>query len=66
MRYDCEYTITIKLNNIDMPKGHTEEQLKERIVAEGKMGLRTYLSGYLFDPDKKIIFEDITFQLKKV
>lgn len=66
MRYDCEYTITIKLNNLDMSKGHTEEQLREKIIEEGKMGLRTYLSGYLFDPEKKVIFDETKFKLKDI
>ena len=66
MRYDCEYTITIKLDNLHMPKEHTEEQLKKKISEEGKMGLRTYLSGYLFDPEKKVIFEETNFKLKKI
>lgn len=64
MRYNCEYTITIKLENLDMPKEHTEEQLKKKISEEGKRGINFYLSGYLFDPEKKIIFDEIKWTPK--
>mgnify|MGYP003353859486 CR=1 FL=1 len=66
MRYDCEYTITIKLNNLDIQTGHTDEQLKQKIAEEGKRRINAYLSGYLFDPEKKIIFEETNFKLKTI
>jgi hypothetical protein len=64
MKFDCEYTITIKLNDVYMHPGHSSDELKDKIMSEGKKQIKQYLSGNLFDPEKKIIFDDTNFKLK--
>ena len=58
MKYECEYTVTIKLENIFMPPGHSSDELNDEITQRGRDNLRKYFNGALFDPDKKIIHED--------
>jgi len=66
MRYDCEYTITIKLTDVYMGDGHSSDELRDKITVEGRKQIRQYLLGNLFDPEKKIIFEDTSFKLKEI
>ena len=66
MIFQAEYTITIKLDKIFMPPGHSSDELREEIETRGRDSLKKYFSGNLFDPDKKIIFEDTKFELVKV
>jgi hypothetical protein len=65
MIYEAEYTVTIKLDKLFMPPGHTDQELKEVIESRGRESLKKYFNGALFDPDKKIIFEDIKSELIK-
>jgi hypothetical protein len=66
MKFECEYTITIKLIDVYMNAGHSSDELRDKIMVEGKKQIRQYLSGNLFDPEKKIIFEDTSFKLKEI
>jgi len=65
MKFDCEYTITIKLNDVYMRPGHSSDEFRDKIMYEGKKQIKQYLSGNLFDPEKKIIFEETNFELIK-
>jgi hypothetical protein len=66
MKFDCEYTITIKLNDVYIHTEHSSDELRDKIMSQGKKQIMQYLSGNLFDPEKKIIFEDTSFKLKKI
>lgn len=63
MKFECEYTVKIKLEKIYMPPGHSSDELREEITSRGRESLKKYFNGALFDPDKKIIFEDTNFKL---
>jgi hypothetical protein len=64
MKLQAEYTITIKLDNVYMPPNSSEEETKEWIQTLGMDNLRKYFNGMIFDPDKKIIKEEIKYQNK--
>jgi len=64
MKYDCEYTITIKLKDVYMRPEHSSDELREKIKLLGGENLKRYFNKVLFDPDKKVIYEDIKFKLK--
>ena len=66
MRFDTEYVVVIKMDNIYMPPGHSSDELREVIETRGRENLKKYFNNALFDPDKKIIFEDVKFKLKEV
>lgn len=66
MNYTAKYTITIEINDLIMPPDHSSDQLIENIQDEGKKKLLAYLTGYLFDPEKKIIKEETKFELKQI
>ena len=61
MKIEATYTISIKLSEIFMSGNVTDVEIKKRVIEEGDKRLRHYLSGYLFDPDGKIIHKDVTF-----
>ena len=65
MKFECEYILKVKLD-VYMPSDHSSTELQERIKEEGEKKLRYYLSGYLKDPDKKIITDEIKFELKNI
>ena len=65
MIYEAEYTIKIKLDKLFMPPGHSSDELIEEIKLRGGENLKRYFNGVLFDPEKKIIFEETNFELIK-
>lgn len=65
MIFEAEYTITIKINKLFMPPGHSSDELRDEIKNRGAEELKRYFNGVLFDPEKKIIFEETKFELVK-
>lgn len=66
MKFECEYTVTIKLDDVYMREEHSSDELRDKIMLLGKENLKRYFNGVLFDPSKKIINEDTKFKLKKI
>ena len=66
MKFEGEYIIKIKLNDIFMPPDHSSTELKDKIKQEGRKKINSYLANSLFDPEKKIITEEINFKLKQI
>lgn len=60
--YKGEYTIKIKVSDINLPNDHTEGELKGQIKDKARSSIVAYLSGYLFDPSGKVIEENISFE----
>lgn len=65
MIFEAEYTITIKIDKLFMPPGHSSDELRDEIKHRGAEELKRYFNGVLFDPEKRIIFEEIKFELIK-
>lgn len=65
MKYEAEYTVKIKLEEVSMRPDHTEDELTNKIIMLGKNSLKKFFNNELIDPDKKIICEEITYQSKK-
>jgi hypothetical protein len=59
MFVDAEYTISIKISNFLAHSNLTEDDLKKVLMQEGDDRVKSFLLGYLFDPDKKIIKKEI-------
>lgn len=64
MDKDLTYSITIKLSGFPRYISETDYAYTERVKAEGKKRISYYLSGYLFDPDHKIISEEVSLDNK--
>jgi hypothetical protein len=65
MKYEAEYTVKIKLEDVTMRPDSTEQDLQEKITLLGRNNLKKFFEGILLDPDKRIICEEIFFQEKK-
>jgi hypothetical protein len=65
MKYEAEYTVKIKLEDITMRPDSTDQDLQEKITLLGRNNLKKFFEGVLLDPDKRIICEEIFFQEKK-
>ena len=65
MKYEAEYTVKIKLEDITMRPDTTEQDLQEKITLLGRTNIKKFFEGILLDPDKRIICEEIFFQEKK-
>ena len=65
MKYEAEYTVKIKLEDITTRPDSTEQDLQEKITLLGRNNLKKFFDGVLLDPDKRIICEEIFFQEKK-
>jgi hypothetical protein len=66
MKFKGHYTITIEMNDLVMPPDYSSDQLNNKIQDEGRKRLVAYLTGNLFDPEKKIIKEETKFELKQI
>ena len=64
MEINCEYSLKVNLQVI-VADDCTKEEIDKRIEEEGKKKLRYFLSGYLLDPDKKVISDEIKFKNTK-
>jgi hypothetical protein len=58
---DVEYTVKIKISEYFVNPKLTEDEQIEVLTKEGDRRLSYFLSGYLFDPEKKIITKEINF-----
>lgn len=54
---DISYSLTIKMPSFIRYSNESDEDFAKRAKEEGKKRARNYLSGYLFDPENKTIFE---------
>lgn len=62
MTIDAEFTIKIKMSGMFVTDKITGPEIKKMIQQEGEKRLRYYLSGYLLDPENKIIEKEINFK----
>ncbi len=56
---ELSYTLTIKMPGFVRYVNESDEEFAKRAKTEGNKRARYYLSGYLYDPDHKTIFEEI-------
>jgi len=65
MNIDAEFKLTVKISDMFILPNLTEEEIKQKIKEEGEKKFRYYLSGYLFDPEGKIIGNEIKYKIKE-
>ena len=58
-RVSAEYTITVKVTDVMNVSDDTEQNIDSLIKQEGQKIMKKYLNGKLFDPDNKVITEEI-------
>jgi|LauGreDrversion4_2_1035121.scaffolds.fasta_scaffold747952_2 hypothetical protein len=58
-RICAEYTITVKVMDVMNVSDETEQDIDSLIKQEGQKIIKKYLSGKLFDPDNKVLREQI-------
>ena len=58
-RVCAEYTITVKVMDVMNVSDETEPNIDSMIKEEGRKLIKKYLNGKLFDPDNKVIREQI-------
>lgn len=65
MIVDAEVSITIKLNDLYVHSKLTEEEIENTLLQEGEKRMRYYLSGYLLDPNGKVIDKKVIIKNTK-
>lgn len=58
-RVSAEYTITVKVTDVMNVSDDTEQNIDSLIKQAGQKIMKKYLNGKLFDPDNKVIIEQI-------
>ena len=58
-RICAEYTITVKVMDVMNVSDETEQDIDSLIKQEGQKIIKKYLNGKLFDPDNKVLREQI-------
>lgn len=58
-RVCAEYTITVKVMDVMNVSDDTEQSIDSLIKQAGQKIMKKYLNGKLFDPDNKVIREQI-------
>ena len=58
-RVCAEYTITVKVMDVMNVSDETEQSIDSLIKQAGQKIMKKYLNGKLFDPDNKVIVEQI-------
>lgn len=65
-RFTGEYVIRIKVSDIFVPSESTEEDLKNKIKKEGQRRIGDFIDGNMFDPDNRIITEEVIIKHKGI
>lgn len=65
-RFTGEYVIRIKVSDIFVPSESTEEDLKDKIKKEGQKRIGQWIDGTMFDPESKIISEEVIIKHKGI
>lgn len=65
MTIEAEFIIKIKMPEIIVPNNISGLELKKKLHEEGEKRLRYYTSGFLSDPDNKVISKDINYKIKE-
>jgi len=64
MLVDAEFTVKIKMTDLFVGSDLVPLDFRNKIIEEGEKRLRYYLSGYLKDPENKVIEKEINFKIK--
>ena len=59
---EISYSLKIKMPGFVRYINESDEDFEKRLRLEGKKRLTYYLSGYLFDPEHKTLFEEINYE----
>ena len=62
---NADFTLTIKLGELFINPNSSDDEIELKLIQEGEKRLRHYLSGYLLDPDKKIILKNLEIYATK-
>jgi hypothetical protein len=65
MFVDAEISITIRLNDFYVHSKLNEQEMDKALLDEGEKRIRHYLSGYLFDPNGKVVDKKVIIKNKK-
>ena len=65
-RFTAEYIVKITVSDIFVTSESTDEDLKNKIKEEGQKKLGRWANGVLFDPDHKIISEEVIIKHKGI
>lgn len=65
MIIDAEFTLKIKMENLDFPNNISAFELRKRLLEEGDKRVKFFSSGFLMDPEGRAISQDITYKIKE-
>lgn len=65
MILDTEFSLSVKITDMYISDNLSEEEKKDLLIKEGEKRLRYYLSGYLLDPENKVINKNIIIHNQK-
>jgi len=65
MTVDAEFKLTIKINDMVVSNNISGFELKSKIMEEGEKRVRLLCSGFLQDPQGKVIHKDVTYVIKE-
>lgn len=65
MIIDAEFTLKIKMENLDFPNNISAFELRKRLLEEGDKRVKFFSSGFLMDPEGRVVSQDITYKIKE-
>ena len=65
MTIDAEFTLKIKMENLNFPNNISAFELKKRLLEEGDKRMKYLSSGFLVDPEGKAVSQDVTYKIKE-
>ena len=65
MVLDAEFVVKIQIKDLIVSSNISGFELKQRIMEEGEKRLRYYTSGFLLDPEGKVISKEISYKIKE-
>jgi len=65
MKVDAEFIVKIKMNDLIFANNVSGIEMRQRLLEEGEKRMRYFGSGYLQDPEGKVIKKEVTYEIKE-
>lgn len=65
MILDAEFTVKIKMENLVFPNNISAFELKSKLLQEGDKRMKYLASGFLVDPEGRVVSQEVTYKIKE-
>lgn len=65
MTVDAEFTLKIQMKDLNFPNNISAFEMRRLLLAEGEKRLKLLDTGFLRDPEGKVVQKDVNYKIKE-